>query len=60
MRVSIKISGILDPDQAKYCVGPNLGSNSFQMISTERTVASKELKKHIKIIWADVKKYQTL
>ena len=36
------MSNSLDPDQAQYFVGPNLGPNCLQMLSVE------ELKDHVK------------
>ena len=35
----IKVSNSLDPDEAQYLVGPNLGQNCLQMLSVEKTLA---------------------
>ena len=35
----IKVSNSLDPDEAQYFVGPNLGQNCLQMLSVEKTLA---------------------
>ena len=36
-RNSVRVSDILDPDQARHIVGPNLGPNCLQRLSAEDT-----------------------
>ena len=39
------MSNSLDPDQARHFVGPDLGSNCLQRLSTDDTSSFKELMK---------------
>ena len=42
-RNTIKMSGSLDPDQARHYVGPDLGPNCFQRLSADIHMQIKEV-----------------
>ena len=48
---TIRLSNILDPDQARHFVGPDLGPNCLQRLSTD--MAGKELntKQLVDTLW---------
>ena len=45
-RNTIIVSNILDPDQDRHSVGPNLGPNCLQMLSIRRQVTAREESLH--------------
>ena len=50
---TIRVSNSLDPDQARWNVGPDLGPNSLQKLSADDTRGpkSKEIHAHLRTIY---------